>query len=147
VTPASYRLDRSIAHARARAGAEFLIVGRQAACRTYHSLLTLGLVASTAPARAPAAPTGASTLRVRATAQQGGCRVGDEVEAYDGGWYNATVTPIGTGRNAGDCLVHYDNFSTDRALPGGRVTGEGRYAYDAATATVRWLSGRYRDEE
>jgi hypothetical protein len=31
-------------------------------------------------------------------------------------------------------------------LPGGRVNGEGRYDYDPATATVRWLSGRYKDE-
>ncbi len=31
-------------------------------------------------------------------------------------------------------------------LPGGRAAGEGRWRYDAATASVRWLSGPYRDD-
>lgn len=32
------------------------------------------------------------------------------------------------------------------AVVGGRVIGEGRYDYDAATATVRWLSGPYQTD-
>jgi hypothetical protein len=31
-------------------------------------------------------------------------------------------------------------------LPGGRVRGEGKYAFDSTTATVKWLTGPYRED-
>ena len=31
-------------------------------------------------------------------------------------------------------------------LPGGRMVGEGTYAFDAANKEVKWLTGKYKDE-
>jgi hypothetical protein len=114
--------------------------------RCLTSLLTLGLVGSMTPVHAPAAVTDASAAHARATMHQGTCRVGDKVEAYDGGWYNATVTQIGTGRNAGDCLVHHDNFSTDRWIKASSLrprqgTDTSPTKADDASAATRWQPG------
>ena len=136
-------------------------------------------------------------------------KAGDKVLAYNVGWYPATVLAIGTGNYAGYIMVHFDASTSasnqyvsatnikarpdERAvaaaaatdhvagprlgrylilsygrasaaplqlgevellaggryrvgLPGGRANGEGRYDYDGTAGTVRWLSGRYKDE-
>jgi len=145
-----------------------------------------------------------------ATAQDGGFKVGDKVEAYNVGWYKATVLEIGSGSMSGYLKVHYDDFSSAsdqfialrniRARPnarsaaagaaasasarnagprlgrylirsygnptipipigelellsggryramanGGRVIGQGTYSFDAASSTVQWLSGPYKE--
>ncbi|MEJ7913380.1 MAG: hypothetical protein WKF70_09515 [Chitinophagaceae bacterium] len=41
--------------------------------------------------------------------------VGDKVEAYSvGNWYRATVKVIGIGEHLRQCLIDYDEYTTDR---------------------------------
>jgi len=50
-----------------------------------------------------------------ATAQQsnnGKFQIGQKVEAYNVGWYKATVIEIGSGDYAGYIKVHYDDYSS-----------------------------------
>ncbi len=50
-----------------------------------------------------------------ATAQQsnnGKFQIGQKVEAYNVGWYKATVLEIGSGDYAGYIKVHYDDYSS-----------------------------------
>jgi hypothetical protein len=67
-------------------------------------------------------------------------RVGQQVEAYDNGWYPGSVMEVGSGKHEGDFLIHFQNlrdrwFSASRLRANGEHTGgphrpgprEGRY--------------------
>lgn len=54
-----------------------------------------------------------------ATAQQsnnGKYQIGQKVEAYNVGWYKATVIEIGSGNYAGYIKVHYDGYSSNQYI-------------------------------
>ena len=171
-------------------------------------LLTLRLSAPTTAVSADDSR-GLAGSRTIAHAAQEHFKVGDRIQAYNVGWYDATITRIGAGSNAGEYMVRYDKYASEQwiaaknirarpgadkspantnassarsagprlgryvilsygragaaplrlgevellaggryrvSLPGGRANGEGRYDFDAAAGTVRWLSGRYKDE-
>jgi hypothetical protein len=95
-------------------------------------------------------------LLATATAFARDWQVGDKVQGYDVGWYDATILEVGTGDHAGEYLVRYDKYSTEKWLSAAsiqaRPDGEapaavangvqaGRYAcygYSGATGTFRW---------
>ena len=43
-------------------------------------------------------------------------QVGDKVQGYDVDWYDATILEVGTGDHAGEYLVKYDKYSTEKWL-------------------------------
>ncbi|MHB1177322.1 MAG: MBT domain-containing protein [Daejeonella sp.] len=52
------------------------------------------------------------------SAQQGveKYKIGQKVEAWNVGWYKATILEIGSGEHAGYIKVHYDDYSSDQYL-------------------------------
>lgn len=63
---------------------------------------------------APAAPTqNTQPIEQQNTLQTSGdFRVGQKVEAFNSGWWKATILKNGTGKNAGYVFVHYDDYSS-----------------------------------
>jgi hypothetical protein len=56
----------------------------------------------------------AQTSGTSQSKQQSGVefRVGQKVEAFNSGWWKATIIEVGTGEMAGYLKVHYDNYSS-----------------------------------
>ncbi len=42
--------------------------------------------------------------------------VGDKVEAYNVGWYKATILEVGSGDYVGYYKIHYDEYASDQWL-------------------------------
>jgi len=79
--------------------------------------------------------------RAAAAAADAARAAGPRVGRYRVLSFGASATPIVLGE-----LELLDGGRYRAILPGGRPAGDGRYAYDAASGSVRWLSGPYRTD-
>jgi hypothetical protein len=98
----------------------------------------------------------ALVLLVASPALAGDWQVGDKVQGYDVDWYDATILEVGSGNHAGEYLIKYDKYTTEkwlsaasiRARPGAAPAGgsaaglqPGRYAcygYPGPSGAFRW---------
>jgi hypothetical protein len=69
-------------------------------------------------------------------------QVGDKVQGYDVGWYDATVVEVGTGAHAGEYLIKYDKYSGEKWLSAASIQARPGAA-PAAGETAGLQPGRY----